>query len=89
VSDVFQHLRDRPLNRVAIVGLGTGALACYGTAEDSCTFYEIDPMVAAIAHDPRWGDQPVGRKGPAKSLLFGLMPRIEISHNLQHVRLTP
>lgn len=54
VADVFQHLRGRPLNRIAIVGLGTGALACYGTAEDSWTFYEIDPLVADIARNPRW-----------------------------------
>jgi SAM-dependent methyltransferase len=54
VSDVFHHLNGRPIGRVGIVGLGTGSLACYGSAEDSWTFYEIDPMVVDIARTPRW-----------------------------------
>lgn len=36
---------------VAIVGLGTGALACKGTAGQKFTFYEIDPLVERIARD--------------------------------------
>jgi hypothetical protein len=39
---------------VAIVGLGTGSLACYGKAGQTFTFYEIDPVVEAIARDPRY-----------------------------------
>ena len=39
--------------RVAIVGLGTGALACYGTAHQAFTFSEIDPLVEQIARDDR------------------------------------
>jgi SAM-dependent methyltransferase len=37
---------------VAIVGLGTGTLACYSEAGDSWTYYEIDPAVVRIARDP-------------------------------------
>jgi hypothetical protein len=37
---------------VGIVGLGTGAMACHAKAGDSWTFYEIDPLVVAIARDP-------------------------------------
>ncbi len=36
---------------VAIVGLGTGALACEGTRSQKFTFYEIDPLVERIARD--------------------------------------
>jgi len=43
----------RANGRVAVVGLGTGALACYGTTEQSFTFYEIDPLVEKIARDDR------------------------------------
>jgi hypothetical protein len=43
----------RPEGNVAIVGLGTGALACHGTARQQFTFYEIDPLVEKIARDPR------------------------------------
>jgi hypothetical protein len=40
-------------DRIAIVGLGTGALACHGTAKQTFTFYEIDPLVEKIARDAR------------------------------------
>lgn len=36
---------------VGIVGLGIGALACYGQPHQSWHFYEIDALVADIAHD--------------------------------------
>lgn len=36
---------------VAVVGLGTGALACYATPGQEWTFFEIDPLVARIAQD--------------------------------------
>jgi hypothetical protein len=39
--------------RIAVVGLGTGALACHGTNEQTFTFYEIDPLVEKIARDGR------------------------------------
>lgn len=40
--------------RVGIIGLGTGALACYGGRGQEFTFYEIDPAVLRIASDPRY-----------------------------------
>jgi spermidine synthase len=43
----------QPRGKVAIVGLGTGALACHGTTGQQFTFYEIDPLVEKIARDPR------------------------------------
>lgn len=39
--------------RVGVVGLGTGALACNAEAGEAWRFYEIDPVVVAIARDPR------------------------------------
>jgi len=55
VSQVFDHFAgDTPrLRQVAVVGLGTGSLACYGSAGQRWTFYEIDPVVKRIATDPR------------------------------------
>ena len=38
---------------VAIVGLGSGGLACYGARGSQWTYYEIDPLVEQIARDPR------------------------------------
>src|SRR5262245_19397596 len=38
--------------RVGIVGLGTGAMACYAAPGDHWRFYEIDPAVVHIASTP-------------------------------------
>lgn len=45
--------REGARSRVAVVGLGSGSLACYGEAGERWTFYEIDPTVARVAGDPR------------------------------------
>jgi hypothetical protein len=44
----------RPLSqsfRVGVVGMGSGASACYAAPGDTWTFYEIDPLVVSIARD--------------------------------------
>jgi hypothetical protein len=38
--------------RVAVVGLGTGTLACWAEPGDAFTYYEIDAAVVSIARDP-------------------------------------
>jgi spermidine synthase len=49
---VFKSLSANGFDQpVAIVGLGTGALACYGKAGQVFAFYEIDPLVERIARD--------------------------------------
>ncbi|WP_332679117.1 fused MFS/spermidine synthase [Brevundimonas sp.] len=40
--------------RIGVVGQGSGAMATYKRAEDSMTFFEIDPMVDRLSRDPRW-----------------------------------
>ena len=37
---------------MGVIGLGAGALAAYGEAGQSYTFYEIDPVVMHLASDP-------------------------------------
>jgi hypothetical protein len=39
--------------RVAVIGLGTGSLACHAAKGEAWTFFEIDPTVIAIARDAR------------------------------------
>ncbi len=52
VGQYFNSLdKNNTPNKVAVVGLGTGALACYGKAEQEWTFYEIDPAVVKISFD--------------------------------------
>ena len=52
LSDIFANASHNPVRRVGIVGLGAGAIACYGRPDESWTFYEIDPLVAEIARSP-------------------------------------
>jgi predicted O-methyltransferase YrrM len=40
------------LRNVAVVGLGSGSLACHAKAGESWTFFEIDPEVVRLARDP-------------------------------------
>lgn len=54
VGQVFDSTPSSGLTRsTAVIGLGTGALACYSRPGERWTFYEIDPEVARIARDPR------------------------------------
>ena len=46
--------RKSSKSRVAIIGLGTGTMACYGEPGQNWTFYEIDPAVERIARDKRY-----------------------------------
>ncbi|HWC09761.1 MAG TPA: fused MFS/spermidine synthase [Acidimicrobiales bacterium] len=53
VGDLFRTLPVASSAReVAVIGLGTGTLACYGRPGQHWTFYEIDPAVEDIARDP-------------------------------------
>jgi spermidine synthase len=42
------------VHAVAVIGLGSGALACYRRPGESWTFYEIDGVVERIARDSRY-----------------------------------
>jgi len=55
LGHVFAALKERLGGaRIAVTGLGAGAIACYAEPGQSWTFYEIDPTVVAIARDPRY-----------------------------------
>ncbi len=45
---------DHPRARAALVGLGTGALACYRPPGADWTFFEIDGAVVRLARDTRY-----------------------------------
>jgi hypothetical protein len=45
------HVHASPI-RYAVIGLGTGSLACYARPGDSVRYYEIDPTIVRIASDP-------------------------------------
>jgi hypothetical protein len=45
---------EQTKSRVAILGLGAGTLASYAQTHQRWSFYEIDPVIARIAGDPRF-----------------------------------
>lgn len=49
-GQVFTTIDDR--DSVALIGLGTGAMAAWGRPGDRYVFYEIDPEMVTIAQDP-------------------------------------
>lgn len=51
-GQMFAH--GRAYRRAALIGLGTGALACYRKAGEDWTFFEIDGAVERIARDTRY-----------------------------------
>jgi hypothetical protein len=54
ISQAFDAVRARiggPI-RYAVIGLGSGTLACRGGPEDTVHYYEIDPAIIRIARDP-------------------------------------
>jgi SAM-dependent methyltransferase len=55
-GDIFTELAaaNPTGGEVRVVGLGTGSLAAYTHAGDHMVFLEIDPLVAAVAADPRY-----------------------------------
>lgn len=51
-GDVFAAVAERvPQARIAVVGLGAGALAAYARPGQAWTFYEINPAVVRVATD--------------------------------------
>jgi hypothetical protein len=53
VGQLMGTLPPTMSRRAAVIGLGVGSMACYARPDDRWTFYEIDPLVARIARDPR------------------------------------
>ena len=67
-GDIFaEYASANPAGgEVRVVGLGTGSLAAYTHPSDRMVFLEIDPLVAAVAADPRYFtylDQAPGEVG--------------------------
>ena len=55
LGEIFNWFQKTPAApRVAVVGLGTGATACYAEATEQWTFYEIDPAVIRIARNTNY-----------------------------------
>ncbi len=47
-------IQTRGPANIGVVGQGSGAMAAYKRAEDTMTYFEIDPMVDRLSRDPKW-----------------------------------
>ena len=54
VGHLFESIPPHKVKEVAVVGLGTGAVAAYAKPGQKWVFYEIDPSVARIAGNPAY-----------------------------------
>ena len=52
MGQVMQSDFGQAAERIGVVGLGVGSLACYATPGQDWHFYEIDAMVDRVARDP-------------------------------------
>jgi hypothetical protein len=51
IGQVFDALPEEVTSRPAVIGLGTGTMACYNRPGQQLTYYEIDPLVESIARN--------------------------------------
>jgi hypothetical protein len=55
LGQIFEAFNSNSVSpNVAVVGLGTGSMACYALPEQHWTFYEINPAVVHIAQTPEY-----------------------------------
>lgn len=71
IGHVFSVLgRADRLQRVAVIGMGTGTLACHRAPQRAWTFYEIDPVVVSLAREGRYFDF-LARCAPDAKIVIG------------------
>jgi hypothetical protein len=54
IADTIAAMREQKgkLDAVAVVGLGTGSMACHAQPGERWRYFEIDPVVVRLARDP-------------------------------------
>jgi len=54
IGQTTEIVQARGPARIGVVGQGAGTMATFKRAQDTLTFFEIDPMVDRMSRDPRW-----------------------------------
>lgn len=54
LGQIFANFQTEAAQTFAVFGLGVGTIATYMQAEDTLTFYEIDPEVEQVARNEQW-----------------------------------
>ncbi|MFT3869164.1 MAG: fused MFS/spermidine synthase [Nibricoccus sp.] len=81
IGEVFgKYGQDKNL-RVGLVGLGAGSLATYARPGQSWTFYEIDPVVEAIARNRKYFSYLSDAKAPIPVKLGDARVNLALAQN--------
>ncbi len=51
IGHVLRNYNTDPNRAMAVIGLGTGSMACYGMKGQRLDFFDIDPVVLGISYD--------------------------------------
>lgn len=55
LNEIFQIVNQQPATKtIGVVGLGSGATACYAQPQDTWRYFEIDPVVIEIAQNQQF-----------------------------------
>src|SRR5437899_3331454 len=84
IGQLFDSLSKGPAKwRVAVLGLGAGALACYAEENQDWTFYEVDPAVESIARSYFTFLQDAQDRGVRVQVILG-DGRLSLAHAPDH-----
>lgn len=85
IGQVFLALDgDRRPERVALIGLGTGALSAYGHPGQFFNFYEIDPTVIRVANDRRFFTYTTDSKADVHFVLGDARLMLELAEDASY-----
>ncbi|MFQ3586736.1 MAG: fused MFS/spermidine synthase [Fimbriimonadaceae bacterium] len=85
IGQVFLSLEgERRPERVALIGLGTGALSAYGHPGQLFNFYEIDPTVIRVANDRRFFTYTTDSKADVRFVLGDARLMLELAEDASY-----
>jgi hypothetical protein len=68
--DSIRDVKGGKYKRVALIGLGAGAMSCFAREGEVWDFYEIDPVVVGIALNPKYF-RSVSECAPHSEIILG------------------
>ncbi|MCB0355359.1 MAG: fused MFS/spermidine synthase [Bdellovibrionales bacterium] len=54
LSDIFSEDNSTRLKKIAVIGLGMGAMSCYSQPGQEWYFFELDPLIEQLATQSPW-----------------------------------
>lgn len=79
VSSIFRSLDNNHPANIAVLGLGTGAMAMFGKENHSINFYEINPEMIKIAYNTKFFDYISKSKSEVNVILGDARHQLSLS----------